>query len=687
MSHCINPICHRAANKGDYCDSCGTELILNHRYRVLKPLTNSEAAASGFGYIYEIIEGAQSKILKVLLSTHSNDAKAIALFQQEAEVLKKLNGQGIPKIDGYFVHKTKNGVSLHCIVMEKIDGVTLEQWMHQQGNERISEEKALNWLEEIVKILALVHQQNYFHRDIKPDNIMLHRKAGLVLIDFGTARDMTVTYLAKLKDGRITSITSAGFTPPEQMQYQAVPQSDFYALGRTFVRLLTAKQPTEIYDSVRDDFPWRKYTKNISPAVLDLIDKMMARAPIGRHQNTAELLKDIANVRKKLQVQTPVKTPTRPYKFTRRDLLLLSGLGLGAVAIPAYLTQPKSPPNVINSPPSPPIPVAETPRSTQNEPTPPSPTPTPVSLLKTQTLNNIITVDTTGKETNRRTVQVQYFPEDKIALPSGAKAIEMALIPAGGFKMGMPPQERQIALDNALKYGASRETIEKYLDASTPTQNISFAKDFYVSRYAVTQSQWFAVMGTDYDKDGFKERFSKLDNKFKGDNRPIVVVNWNDAKAYCAKLSEKTGRSYRLPTESEWEYSCRAKTTTPFYFGETITPDLVNYDGNYPYANVAKGTYRQVTTDVGSFPPNEWGLYDTHGNVYEWCEDVWHDNYNGIPQDGSAWLNGGEQAQRLLRGGSWINYAFYCRSAYRFRFSTANASYIIGFRVVASVLS
>ncbi len=648
MSHCINPTCHFADSRGDYCNSCGTELVLDRRYRVLKPLTNTEAAASGFGYIYEIMEGSQSKILKVLLSKHNNDPKAIALFQQEAEVLKRLNGQGIPKVDGYFVHKTKDGTSLYCIVMEKIDGVTLEQWMNQQGNERISEDKALNWLEEIVKILALVHQQNYFHRDIKPDNIMLHRRGDLVLIDFGTARDMTATYLAKLRAAGITGIVSPGFTPPEQMQWQAVPQSDFYALGRTFVRLLTAKQPNQIYDSVRDDFPWRKYTKNISPAVLDLIDKMMARASISRHQNTTELLKDIANARKRLQVQPPIKPPSRPFKFTRRDLLLLSGLGLGTAAIPAYLNQSKlfgQYQKAIDF-----FQVAV-----------PALKSSPNVLLKVQTSNNnIITVDATGKETNRRTVQGKYFLEDKISLPSGAKAIEMALIPVGGFRMEMP---------------------------STPTQNISFAKDFYVSRYAVTQSQWFAVMGTDYDKDGFKKRFSELDNKFKGDNRPIVVVSWNDAKAYCVKLSEKTGRSYRLPTESEWEYGCRANTITAFHFGETITPDLVNYDGNYPYANAVKGTYRQVTTDVGNFPPNEWGLYDTHGNVWEWCEDVWHENYNGIPQDGSAWLHGGEQATRLLRGGSWFNYAFFCRSADRFRNNTTNASDFIGFRVAASVLS
>ncbi len=134
---------------------------------------------------------------------------------------------------------------------------------------------------------------------------------------------------------------------------------------------------------------------------------------------------------------------------------------------------------------------------------------------------------------------------------------------------------------------------------------------------------------------------------------------WNSA----SKLSEKTGKTYRLPSEAEWEYACRAGTTTPFYFGETITPDLVNYDGNYPYGAAPKGLYRKQTTDVGSFPPNPFGLYDMHGNVWEWCSDRWHDNYNGAPTDGSSWETGRDN-NRVQRGGSWNSNAVVCRCAF-----------------------
>jgi len=141
-------------------------------------------------------------------------------------------------------------------------------------------------------------------------------------------------------------------------------------------------------------------------------------------------------------------------------------------------------------------------------------------------------------------------------------------------------------------------------------------------------------------------------------------------------------RNVRLPSEAEWEYACRAGTTTPFYFGETITPDLVNYDGNYPHGGAPKGKYRRETTTVGSFPPNAFGLYDMHGNVWEWCEDVWHENYKGAPTDGSAWEIGGDHSYRLLRGGSWINHAVWCRAAPREEYSPASRVNDVGLRVV-----
>ena len=161
-------------------------------------------------------------------------------------------------------------------------------------------------------------------------------------------------------------------------------------------------------------------------------------------------------------------------------------------------------------------------------------------------------------------------------------------------------------------------------------------------------------------------------------------MSWHDAVEFCARLSKHTGKQYRLPSEAEWEYACRAGTTTPFYFGETITGKLANYRATQTYAEELKGEYRQQTTPVGQFPPNAFGLYDMHGNVWESCLDNWHDNYDGAPTDGSAWVDN-DNLYQIMRGGSWLNYPANCRSAYR-NDASARVTYLdpVGFRVVCA---
>ncbi|MFM6724021.1 MAG: formylglycine-generating enzyme family protein, partial [Dolichospermum sp.] len=160
-------------------------------------------------------------------------------------------------------------------------------------------------------------------------------------------------------------------------------------------------------------------------------------------------------------------------------------------------------------------------------------------------------------------------------------------------------------------------------------------------------------------------------------------VSWNDAQEFCARLSRMTNKIYRLPTEAEWEYASRAGTTTPFYCGETISTDLANYNGDYTYGDGSKGQYREQTTDVGSFLANSFGLHDMHGNVWEWCQDDWHENYINAPDDGSAWIS--LSNRKVLRGGSWYNYPKHCRLASR-SYNVAGFAYdILGFRVVCDV--
>ncbi|MGB8686510.1 MAG: SUMF1/EgtB/PvdO family nonheme iron enzyme [Microcoleus sp.] len=251
----------------------------------------------------------------------------------------------------------------------------------------------------------------------------------------------------------------------------------------------------------------------------------------------------------------------------------------------------------------------------------------------------IITVNNRGQEVSRQPGKASQ----KVEKLGNWVNLEMVYIPGGTFQMG-----------------SSESSSEQPLRQVT-------VKPFYLGKYPITQEQWEAVMGNN-------------PSEFKGAKRPVEQVSWDDAVKFCQKLSQKTGKTYRLPAEAEWEYACRARTSTLFHFGETITPDLVNYDGNYPYGSAQSGLYRQQTTDVGSFPPNAFGLYDMHGNVWEWCSDRWHDNYNGAPTDGSSWETGTDD-RRVLRGGSWLNVAVLCHSALRSRVSAGLRGSFFDFRV------
>ena len=220
-------------------------------------------------------------------------------------------------------------------------------------------------------------------------------------------------------------------------------------------------------------------------------------------------------------------------------------------------------------------------------------------------------------------------------------AITMIQLPAGEFQMGSPEKE------------VGRQSFEG------PQHEVRLGA-FFMAQTPITQAQWRAVAGwqkvvRDLDSDP---------SEYKGANHPVEQVSWFDAVEFCGRLSVRTGRDYTLPSEAQWEYACRAGSTTPFAFGETLTAYLANCDGRVPYASVPVSVYGCQPTEVGSFSANAWGLHDMHGNVSEWCLDGWHDSYRGGPADGRAWMIVGGP-HRLLRGGSWYNLPGDCRSAFR----------------------
>jgi len=300
MSLCINPQCaqpdHPQNDGSQTCQSCGSDLLLLGRYRVMRLLSDS----SGFGRLYEAFDRSTPKILKILKETYSHHIKAVELFRQEAVVLGQLPHPGIPAVEpqSYFEFYPAEGEPLHCIIMEKIDGPNLAEWMRQQGYHPISEQQAIRWLQQLAEILHLVHRKNYFHRDIKPENIMLRSSGQLVLVDFGAAREMTYSYLAQMGSTGGTRISSAGYTPPEQERGQAVPQSDFYALGYSLIYLLTGKGPADaaIYDSLQNQIQWRALAPQVSTPLADLIDRLIAPKASDRPKDTADLLQQISQL-------------------------------------------------------------------------------------------------------------------------------------------------------------------------------------------------------------------------------------------------------------------------------------------------------------------------------------------------------------------------------------------------------
>jgi formylglycine-generating enzyme required for sulfatase activity len=256
---------------------------------------------------------------------------------------------------------------------------------------------------------------------------------------------------------------------------------------------------------------------------------------------------------------------------------------------------------------------------------------------------SVVTLDEKGEAKARSTHPVRQFVED---LGNGVH-LELVMIPGGAFLMG-----------SFVRHG--------YIDEQ-PQRRVS-AGPFLMGKFPVTQEQWQTLMG-------------KAPSRFKGARLPVDNISWKDASRFCERLSKRTGHVYRLPSEAQWEYACRAGTTGPFHFGETLTTAVANYNGEFTYQAEPKGVYRHSTTEVGSFPPNAFGLFDMHGNVWEWCADPWHDTYEGAPADDRVWQFKGEDPYRAARGGCWHDTPDVCRSTTRLKSDANSGDEFMGFRV------
>ena len=519
------------------------------------------------------------------------------------------------------------------------------------------------------------------------------------MIDFGIA--------GNTQTSRNTHSGNRAFAPWEQIAYweqqnSKTPQVDIYTLAASLYYLVTGNVPTECLA--------RKYNnseliepKQLNPSVSEAVNKailqgmevyaknrpssmqewldLLVSVPQQKDKSKQRTIKKeipptVVPVRERLvepiviqesfPKNTPLPSPNRnnppTLTVTRRRWLKYVGLSVGAIGATwigkniwdnsqqqtGEVESSQKSNSATNIP-------SNLPKEVNNQPT------------FAEYKFDVITVNNRGQEIKREEGKAKYFTED---LGKGI-TLEMVEIPGGTFMMGSPEREKG------------------RFDQESPQHQVT-VPSFFMGKFEVTQAQWKAVAVLPQ-----VERELNLDpSKFKGDNLPVENVSWDDAVEFCKRLSNHTVREYRLPSEAEWEYATRAGTITPFHFGETITTDLANYQGTdweflnkiYPgnYANEPKGEYRAKTTTVGSFSPNAFGLYDMHGNVWEWCADTWHENYQGAPNDSSAWLLGAGST-RVIRGCSWNSFPDICRSACRYFNMRVNRHSYIGFRVVRVV--
>lgn len=660
-------------------------VTLKNRYEIIRQL-----GSGGFGDTYLALDrdlpDSPKRVVKHLAPKQlalQDFYLAQRLFNQEAKLLCKLGEQHeqIPLLYAYFGEDEK-----FYLVQEYIEGHDLTQEI--LPGQKLSEEETLDLLKEILSILSFVHDNGVIHRDIKPQNIMRRERDGkLFLIDFGAVKEISVMQVDSQGQTSLTlGIGSPGFMPNEQANGRPKLSSDIYAVGMIGVNCLTGIPPSQLgEDRQTGEAQWRQYAQ-VSEETAQFIQTMI-RDHFSQRFATAKIARDALNslpqrlnrdqqilprielmplpIQDELQPSPsivnkanrdefqPLLSLTRslkklksidavPTRSRRSFLVLLSlgGFGLSG-AVLWGLAQGRTRTIKFGSS------SEEGPVSTKSSLPPKGAS--FLSLPNKTVSFETVRVNESGEVVEKQDANAEIYQED---LGAGV-TLDMVLIPSGTFIMGSPDSE----LERRANEGPQHEV-------TVPA--------FAIGQYPVTQAQWKAVMGNN-------------PSTHLGDRRPVNNISWNEAADYCHKLSLQTGRDYRLPSEAEWEYACRAGTATPFHFGETITSNLANIRSLESYASAPIGDYRRQTTDVGLFPPNAFGLYDMHGNVWELCSDHWHDNYIGAPKDGSAWVTGGKSASRIPRGGSFVSEPGFCRSAYRVAFSVDFKTHPLGFRLALSL--
>lgn len=570
-------------------------------------------------------------------------------FEREAKLLYDLKHAALPRTTAFFKDE-------QFFVMDYVPGKDLNQLLEDRLRQRLGPfpmDQVLGWADQILDALHYLHtefDEPIIHRDIKPSNLKLTPKGQIVLLDFGLAKGARpgMTTAQSILAGTKEYAPIEQLDEDENARQKTDPRSDLYSLAMTLHHLLTGQLPATTISRVsakaqnRPD-PLRPIHELV-PAVPATVSEVLQRAGAVFAKDRLATAAEMRNLLRQTMTLPPV---IHPEAETELETFVQPKR---RIVIPLNSEEKNSP-----------LPVS-------GESYDPPPQSQPTGWLKNLSGQVASWLDQPSQSTSpplRRTEPPKGGTTNKVTNGftenlNGVK-LEMVYVPGGRFMMGG----------------------DKY-DDEKPRHEVTVPA-FYIGKFQITQAQWKAVMGAE-----------KNPSYFKGDNLPVENVSWNDAKKFCQKLSQLTGKTYRLPTEAEWEYACRAGTTGD-YAGKL--DEMAWYGNNSGKTQIDAlklwnedfSTYDQKLTKNGNQPhpvgqksPNAFGLYDMHGNVWEWCEDVWHDSYKGAPADGLAWLSGGVSGRRVLRGGSWSVYQDDCRSADRFWYVPGNHYSDIGFRVVVS---
>ncbi len=686
-------------------------------------ILDSVIAAGGFGITYMARHEALADICaikehfprqfatrdgssgRVSATDESTFKWALDRFLGEGRALVRCKHPNVVAVKDIF---EANGTAYLVLAYE--EGMSLKSYIEQLGRPPTQTELD-RLLRPLLDALEYVHAQGLMHRDLAPDNILIRTDGSPVLIDFGSARQAIAE-----RSQVISAIIKSGFSPPEQYTTDGRaqgPWTDIYALAATLYRAITGGPPPEATNRASGmEMPLlaedRALLARYRATFLGAIDDALRLRTVERPQSVGawrprlldpQATSPVSQPRQTLdnaRTALPSRDTTRPVSDPRAATfsqlpdarpplqvksrssvatlagvlvitMLAAAIGGGAYVWERGETDRKQR-------------VAEEQRVASarveeeakrkagpakgitidslkaKEPPPPQKQTQPPTQRSAST------------DPGRQIApgSSEFFRD---ALPGGATCAQcpqMVVVPSGTFSLGSPINEPE------------REGWKK--GNESPQVRVSIAQPFAVARYAVTFDEWTACVS-----DGACGGYRPNDNGWGRGNRPVINVSWIDAKGYIDWLSKKTGRPYRLLTDAEREYATRAGTTTPFWFGTRITVNDANYDGNYVYAGGGeKGEYRERTVSVDSFRPNAWGLFNVHGNVWEWVEDCWQDNHQGHSGAAAARLNG-DCTKRTRRGGAWIGVPWAIRAAHRADAEVTDRKNEIGFRVARNL--